>query len=86
MNGQEFGLRLGNWKYIEGPKTGKQQLFNLQDDPGETRNVFMREKHRAVLLQRRVAAWRRGAPFAKQKPEDLSEEERQGLRALGYID
>jgi arylsulfatase A-like enzyme len=37
--GEKFGVRVGPWKYIEGPDEGTRELYNLADDPGETTNV-----------------------------------------------
>ncbi len=64
--------------YIEGPDP---ELYDLADDPGETRNV-LRENRRvyAELRDALAAIDRTLAP-----PAEVDEESRQALAALGYI-
>ena len=63
-----LSLREGNWKYISpgnGPKIQKLtntemgndpagQLYNLADDPGETRNLIDANPDRAVRMRQRL--------------------------------
>lgn len=51
-----LALRYGAWKYIERPNG--RELFNLADDPGETRNLSATEPARAEDLARRLTAER----------------------------
>lgn len=39
----------GRWKYIWNPCTGEEQLFNLEKDPTECRNLAAIEEHRPCL-------------------------------------
>ncbi|HLH15970.1 MAG TPA: sulfatase-like hydrolase/transferase [Bryobacteraceae bacterium] len=43
---EQWGLRDGKWKYIEDIRTGKAELYDLEEDPGETRNLAAREPAR----------------------------------------
>ncbi len=51
-------IRKGDWKLIEFFETNDRQLFNLADDPGESRNVAGDQPGVADELQSRLAAWR----------------------------
>lgn len=69
--GRGVMVRSGPWKYIEryehpsssgkpgseGRKT--RELFYLDTDPAETRNLIEIEKSRAALMQEKVACWRK---------------------------
>jgi arylsulfatase A-like enzyme/Flp pilus assembly protein TadD len=78
------GLIQGDWKYIRAPKP---ELYNLKTDPEETVNAFGREGQRAQEMRSRleemIAASSSG--FASSKRE-LTSEEREKLRSLGYVD
>ncbi len=41
----------GNWKYIWFPRTGEEQLFDLQNDRYETENLAVQEAHTATLQE-----------------------------------
>ncbi len=43
-----LGIRRGDWKYIQ---TTRPELYNLADDPVETRNVVTSQPHQAKTLQ-----------------------------------
>jgi arylsulfatase len=76
-----YGLNQGNQRFLpDGP-----YLYDLRADPGETRNLAGRglaaEKELNGLLLRWLADRRRGP---SPQPRDLTEEEEQKLKALGY--
>lgn len=52
-----FGVRSGPWKYIYNSVTGKEQLFNLQNDPGETANLAGSSPNQCLEFHRRIMAW-----------------------------
>jgi arylsulfatase A-like enzyme len=59
-----LALRAGPWKLIEGPegkggKKGRPQLYNLDDDPGEQRNLADKELERLKEMTERLKAIRR---------------------------
>jgi len=78
------GLVDGDWKYIKAPKP---ELYNLKADPQETQNVFGREARNAELLRQRLTEitvrYSSGLPASKR---ELTSEEREKLRSLGYVD
>jgi arylsulfatase A-like enzyme/Flp pilus assembly protein TadD len=78
-------LREGRWKYIEAPRP---ELYDLRDDPGETRNLAEREPLRSAALRGALAGLlaeertkAREGPAAANVPPDLLEK----LGALGYL-
>jgi arylsulfatase A-like enzyme len=85
------------WKLITRAKGQDALLFNLEMDAGETWNLASRHPERVAALSRalseRVAAnATRHAQLVKEgdattiSEDDLSDEARQALEALGYID
>jgi arylsulfatase len=52
-----------DWKYIEWPEFGVQQLFDLRHDPGEIRNLAGQPAHEGQerRLRLRLEQWRRRA-------------------------
>ena len=72
-------IRTGGWKYIAAPAP---ELYDLANDPGETRNVAAEQPARVADLSRRVEAISTGAlaPAGDgPDPEALAR-----LQALGY--
>lgn len=52
-----FGLREGPWKYIFEATDGREELFDLLQDPGESRSVAAAEPARCERMRQRIAAW-----------------------------
>lgn len=84
--GEKFGIRRGLWKYIEGEQEGTRELFNLVDDPGERTNLVVSETAVAAELSASLAAWKTTQGGARQRAEGLSPQDREKLRALGYVE
>jgi len=57
------GVVRRDWKYIEWPEFGFQQLFDLQSDPGEVRNLAGQPSYasRQLRMRQQLEAWRRRA-------------------------
>ncbi len=51
-------VRDGDWKLIEWYEDGRTELFNLREDPGETKDLAAAQPARAKELRARLAAWR----------------------------
>ncbi|HSB62337.1 MAG TPA: tetratricopeptide repeat protein, partial [Vicinamibacteria bacterium] len=76
-------LREGRWKYIQAPRP---ELYDLQEDPGELRDLAAAQPARAeafrAALARRLEAEREAGPrTADAMPPDLLEK----LGAMGYL-
>jgi arylsulfatase A-like enzyme len=83
--GEMYGVRQGRWKLIEGPDEGTLELFDLERDPTEQINRVAEEPERTASLRQLIADWR--LRYEQQREiTPLSEEDRQRLRALGYVE
>ncbi|MEO1086103.1 MAG: sulfatase, partial [Acidobacteriota bacterium] len=83
------GVRTPNFKLIQNSKTGGVQLFDLQEDPDERRNIARRRPGVVETLTAQLEQWRSSVPrFAARSDEapTLSDERLDELRALGYVD
>ena len=52
-----LGVREGAWKYIYDLREGTEELYRLDLDPTEQRNVAPAERARCTRLRQRLAAW-----------------------------
>jgi len=68
----------GRWHYIEGPRP---ELYDLQADPGETRDLVAREPAQADRLRRALAAF----PAGPEAPGPVDPATAERLSALGYL-
>jgi hypothetical protein len=62
--------RDGRWKLVEDFESGSSTLFDLDADPGETRDLAASHPDRAAALARRLADWRQsvGAQMPRPNP------------------
>ncbi len=51
-------IRMGDWKLQEFFETGKQELYNLRDDPGEKKDLATMNPTKRDELAKKLAAWR----------------------------
>lgn len=51
-------LQKGDWKFVESLETGKAALFNLKDDPKESRNLANQDPQRVTAMKADLARWR----------------------------
>jgi arylsulfatase A-like enzyme len=82
-------IRLPTFKLIEYPTRGGgwyQELFDLETDPGETKNISKKKPEVAAQLQSQLEAWRKETRLSDTaEPIDLSPEVEAALRELGYV-
>ncbi len=64
--------------------TGGFELYNLRDDPGETRNLAAGNPEEVRRLRKELAGWMRRAR-AEGGEEEVNGENERALRALGYV-
>jgi arylsulfatase A-like enzyme len=64
-------VREGKWKLIEQLEDGSLELYELDEDPGETSNLAAREPERAAQLKKKLDEWRRsiGAQECRPNPD-----------------
>ena len=79
-------LRTRDWKLIHIPdgKGGIDRLYDLRRDPGETADVAGRNPEVVARLRRELEPYLAMDAEAVEGPS-LSEEEKERLRALGYL-
>lgn len=78
--------RKGRWKSYSRRKESRLYLVDLEADPGETRDVS--EEHPSVVEdhRQRVAELSKKLAVTRQLKDDLTEEDRDRLRVLGYLE
>ena len=84
--GQKFGVRLANWKLIIGPAEQTLELYDLEADPGESINLYDQEPERVAVLTALLEDWRKSVKNDEPIHYELSDEDREGLGALGYTE
>jgi arylsulfatase A-like enzyme/tetratricopeptide (TPR) repeat protein len=78
------GLVSGKWKFIQAPKP---ELYDLEADPAETKNLAAGEPKTVADLKGRLAAVVRSEGVSLEAAaRELSAEEKARLRSLGYVD
>jgi arylsulfatase A-like enzyme len=86
--GQLVAVRRGGWKLIYNRTNRKMELYHLEEDPAETRNLAEKEPERARDLLRLISAYDRDSAargHAAKGQESLPPDVVEGLRALGYV-
>jgi len=73
-------VRHGGWKYVAAPKP---ELYDLAQDPGETRNLAPKMPTRAAELQALLGRFEQAPAGAAERSGDPQGLE--SLRALGYV-
>ena len=78
----------GQWKYIYNYKNKKEQLYNVTLDPLEQNNLSNKRREQCNRLNKRLSRWvsqsKKYPPGVK--PIELSPQEEEKLKSLGYID
>ncbi len=83
-------IRSGRHKYIQTPYLGTEELYDLESDPSEQRNLLQDPSPEALEIAARLRAelttWAESAdPLPTRFDESQREETRARLRSLGYI-
>jgi arylsulfatase A-like enzyme len=85
--GRKFGVRSDRWKYLEAlEEEPPRELYDLTEDPGETRNLAGAEAEVVTHLSGLIADWRSSREGDPPRAPALSEEVERQLEALGYRD
>ena len=79
-----YGVRVGDWKYIERPAEGVYELYNLRTDPEEAKNVISGFPEERKQLGETLEDWF-GRYRSAGVAERVTEEATEALRALGYV-
>jgi arylsulfatase A-like enzyme len=84
-------VRAGDWKLIRipTPDGDLHELYDLGEDPGETRNLFREDDPVARGLAKKLDAWLAGFDEVMEgdgAPDAIDSATAERLRALGYMD
>jgi arylsulfatase A-like enzyme len=82
--GEQYAVREGDWKLVIGPGEGR-ELFDLARDPREREDRAAAQPERAAEMEERIRAWLREHGRPDVQPEQVSPEDLERLRALGYV-
>jgi arylsulfatase A-like enzyme len=76
------------WKYVHDFTRDRGELYRLDADPGEQRDLAPAEPGRAARMQAGLLDWMEGTPLRWTNVETvpLSNQETERLRALGYLE
>jgi arylsulfatase A-like enzyme len=78
--------RRGRWKLSVRREDGAALLFDLEDDPGETRNLASVRPDVVETLRSRILALSEHLAADAGPRRALSDDERERLRILGYLE
>ncbi len=84
MMGTQKGVLRSGWRYLINSLDGAEELYDHRADPHEERNVAAANAEVLADL-RRVLAEFLAHPGAQNRASDVSPEERERLKALGYV-
>jgi arylsulfatase A-like enzyme len=85
--GYGFGLRVGNWKFVEAAQESRRELFDLSSDPDERRNLVEEHPEQVAQFSERITRWKQremAKRMGGQREPDSND--RAALRALGYTE
>jgi arylsulfatase A-like enzyme len=85
LKGEKIAVRIGHWKYIEGQEENTKELFNLETDPHELRNLYAAFPKKAFELASQLENWRQSHTKASTRGM-IKEEHAFRLKSLGYVE
>ncbi len=78
-----LGVRTRKWKYLR--RGNHEELYDLERDPQETRNIAAAHPDVTEALHARLEAWSNAHPQHQVQTEQINDEMRATLEALGYV-
>ena len=90
IDGTKFSIVLDGFKLIYTPIYTQYELFDLNSDPYEEQNLIKDDKYQKQAEDLKIRMKRiRGEDFLKldavNRPQELTDEEREKLKSLGYV-
>lgn len=85
-------LRTPRYKFLHYGKANRFEMYDLQEDPAEKKNIVADPEHAERLaslqgaLERIVSSLQEGQPLDAPAPAAMDDKTREQLRALGYLD
>lgn len=82
-----YSLREGSFKLIHSVRSGRTELYDLEDDPGETHDLASELPIRAEFHRQTIYRWLRDLKRQRgtRVEASVSSEDEEALRALGYV-
>lgn len=70
----DLAVRQGAWKLLCDYDGGRPELYNIVDDPGETRNLAEEQSERVETLTQLVTSWYASMPVLERENQQMTEE------------
>jgi arylsulfatase A-like enzyme len=86
VQGDQFAVRVGRWKYIEALDESSRELYDLDADPAELEDIVERHPEQAAALAARLREWKTRHGLATAEPTPVSPDDQKRLEALGYVE
>ncbi len=89
VRGKWRSIRVGAFKLILIPEPSGEtlELYDLEKDPGETRNLASAEPVRTQELRAKLGAWLASAHATRETGvQEMDEDTKRRLKSLGYLD
>jgi arylsulfatase A-like enzyme len=86
VKGEKFGVRAGPWKYIEGKEEKTKELYNLEDDPLELKNLRGTLSEKVAEFSSHLKEWKKAHSMASSVSSEISQEDVLRLKSLGYVE
>lgn len=84
--GPKYGIRVGDYKFIQGGQDGPDEVYDLVTDPDEITNLREQEPSANAELEQKLDAWLQETESGDlEVTVDLSPETEEALEALGYF-
>jgi arylsulfatase A-like enzyme len=80
----ERAVYFDRWKLVDA-RTGQRELYDLAQDPRETRNLYLTERPVAEFLAKLLSDWSANSRRHATPPPPLDQKTVERLRSLGYI-
>jgi arylsulfatase len=84
-----YSMRDAGHKFLYDTRTGQEELYDLAQDPGETRSLVSTDPLRAAWSRQELHHWiasaARAATSGTAAPGTMTKEQCENLRALGYL-
>ena len=86
-----YGVRDGRYEYVFSTRDGTEELYDLKNDPAETKNLMTARPVLAGYFRQNLRAWaqeqkERSRGLSSPGTATLDDATRQDLQELGYID
>lgn len=84
MPPEGYGVVHQGWKLVV--QDQKTEIYNLREDPKELTNQLAAERDRADAMNKLLDAWKAAAPKVNATAKELSKDDVEALKSLGYLD